>query len=166
MKKLLIVALALFALQVTAQDQKGKKKEHKKELRQEKMERFKDMNPKDMAKLQTKKMTLDLDLTAEQQAKVEKLNIKNAELRKADMEKRKALKDANKKPSQEEKLKMANQKLDQQIATKREMKKILTETQYEKYSRMFQAKKRKGSKDKMKQRTGKKRQHKKKTMKQ
>lgn len=150
MKKLLIVALALFALQVTAQE----KKENRKELRQEKMESFKNMDPAEMAKIQTKKMTLALDLTQEQQNKVEKLNIENAKLRKAGMEKRMALKDADKKPSQDERLKMTNEKLDHQIATKRKMKKILTEAQYEKYSKMSQRKQMKGKRGKMKHRKG------------
>ena len=150
MKKLLIVALALFALQVTAQE----KKENRKELRQEKMESFKNMDPAEMAKIQTKKMTLTLDLTQEQQNKVEKLNIENAKLRKAGMEKRMALKDADKKPSQDERLKMTNEKLDHQIATKRKMKKILTEAQYEKYSKMSQRKQMKGKRGKMKHRKG------------
>ncbi|WP_034061690.1 hypothetical protein [Lacinutrix jangbogonensis] len=152
MKKLLIVALALFALQVTAQD----KKHNKSELRQEKMEHIKNMDPQEMGKLQAKKMTLALDLTQEQQNNVEKLNIKNAELRKAGMEKRMALKDSNKKPSQEEKLKMENKKLDHQIATKREMKKILNEEQYEKYSKMVERKMMKGKQGKAKHKKGKK----------
>ena len=152
MKKLLIVALALFALHVTAQD----KKQDKKELRQEKTEHIKDMNPKEMAKLQTKKMTLALDLTQEQQNKVEKLNIRNAELRKTEMEKKMALKEADKKPTQEDKLKMANKHLDQQIATKREMKEILTGVQYEKYSKMSEKRMMKGKRGKMNHKKGEK----------
>ena len=153
MKKLLIVALALFALQVTAQD----KKQDRKELRKEKMEHIKDMNPKEMAKLQTKKMTLALDLTQEQQIKVETLNIKNAELRKAGIEKRMALNDTDKKLTPDDKLKMANQKLDHQIATKREMKEILTVEQYEKYSKMSKKRMMKGRHGKMRLKKGEKR---------
>jgi len=145
MKKILIVALALFALQVTAQDKKEDKKDRK-----EKMEHHKDMDPIEMAKIKTKKMTLALDLSQDQQNKVEKLNIKNAELRKVAMEKRKALKDADKKPTPEEKLKKENEKLDHLIATKREMKNILTEEQYEKYSKMAERRMMKGKHGKMK----------------
>ena len=155
MKKLLIVALALFALQVTAQDKKEDRKDRK-----EKMEHHKNMDPIEMAKINTKKMTLALDLSQDQQNKVEKLNIKNAELRKVAMEKRKALKDDDKKPTPEEKLKKENEKLDHQIATKREMKKILTPEQYEKYNKMSKKRIMKGKRGKMKHKKGEKRDHK------
>ena len=154
MKKLLIVALALFALQVTAQE----KNDDKKESRKERMEKRQDIDPVEMAKLQTKKMTLALDLTQEQQIKVEKINIKNAESRKAQMASRKALKDADKKPTAEEKLKRENEKLDQQIATKKEMKNILTEEQYEKYSKMSKRRGKDGKHGKMKHKKGDKKQ--------
>ena len=154
MKKLLIVALALFALQVTAQE----KNDDKKESRKERMEKRQDIDPVEMAKLQTKKMTLALDLTEEQQIKVEKINIKNAESRKAQMASRKALKDADKKPTAEEKLKRENEKLDQQIATKKEMKNILTEEQYEKYSKMSKRRGKDGKHGKMKHKKGDKKQ--------
>ena len=154
MKKLLIVALALFALQVTAQEKKEQQ-----QLRKQKMEHIKDMEPKDMAQLQTKKLTLELDLTDEQQVKVEQLNLKNAKLLKAGMEKRMSALEAGKKPTKEEKLQMANEKLDHQIATKREMKKILTEEQYTKYEKVSQLRRVKNTKGKMMQRnrTGEKR---------
>ena len=154
MKKLLIVALALFALQVTAQE----KNDDKKESRKERMEKRQDIDPVEMAKLKTKKMTLALDLTEEQQIKVEKINIKNAESRKAQMASRKALKDADKKPTAEEKLKRENEKLDQQIATKKEMKNILTEEQYEKYSKMSKRRGKDGKHGKMKHKKGDKKQ--------
>ena len=55
MKKVLLIAVALVALQVTAQERKeGPNKE-----RGDKMERFKDMTPEEMATLQTKKMKLN-----------------------------------------------------------------------------------------------------------
>ena len=156
MKKLLIVAVALFALQINAQD----KKENRKELRKEKMEQYRNMDSKEIAALQTKKMTLALDLTPEQQSKVEKINIKNADLRKAAMEKRMAAKDTDKKLSPEDKLKRENERLDQEIATKREMKAILTPEQYEKYSKMSKRRGNKGMRGKMKSKKGEKKEHK------
>lgn len=156
MKKLLIVAVALFALQINAQD----KKENKKELRKEKMEQYRNMDSKEIAALQTKKMTLALDLTPEQQSKVEQINIKNADLRKAAMEKRMAAKDTDKKLSPEDKLKRENERLDQEIATKREMKAILTPEQYEKYSKMSKRRGNKGMRGKMKSKKGEKKEHK------
>jgi hypothetical protein len=157
MKKLVIIALALFALQVTAQEQKEHKQESKKEFRKEKMGHRKTMDPKEMAQLQTKKMTLALDLTEDQQSKVGKLNLKNAEFKKAGMEKGKALKDSDKKLTKEEKLLITNEKLDQLIATKREMKNILTEAQYEKYSKMMAKRGKKGKRDNTTRKKGEKR---------
>ena len=157
MKKLLIIALALFALQVTAQD----KKEDRKELRKEKMEQRKNMDPEEMAKLKTKKMTLALDLTQEQQDKVEKLNIKNAKLRKDKVNKRMALKDADQKQTPEDKLKRENERLDQQIATKREMKTILTPEQYKRYSKMSEKRMMKGKHANKKHKKGERKERKK-----
>ncbi|WP_452225294.1 hypothetical protein [Lacinutrix chionoecetis] len=150
MKKLLLVALALVALQVNAQD----KREDKKELRKDRMERYQNLKPEEVANLQTKKMTLALDLSEAQQKQVEALNLKNAKTRKANMEKKMASKEAKKELSQDEKLKRANDKLDAQIATKREMKKILTPEQYEKYSKMSGKRKMKGKRGKMKHKRG------------
>ena len=72
-------------------------------------------------------MTLHLDLNESQQSEVYSLNLKSAEARKAFMKARKDKK--------EERLKMANTKLDYQIATKRKMKEILNESQYAKWEK-------------------------------
>ena len=121
MKKIVIIVLALFALQITAQDQK--KGQHNKERGQKRM----NLSAEEMATLQTKKMTLHLDLNESQQSEVYSLNLKSAEARKAFMKARKDKK--------EERLKMANTKLDYQIATKRKMKEILNESQYAKWEK-------------------------------
>lgn len=133
MRKLILIALALVTIQATAQEMK---KELKKEVQKERTHNFQEFTPEEAATLQTKKMTLHLDLTQEQQDKVYKINLENAEVRKSKMEERKAMneKDADTKPSKEEHLKRTNEKLDHQIAMKRQMKAILTAPQYEKYS--------------------------------
>ena len=123
MKKLLIIALALVTIQVSAQE------------RGERKGKFADFTPEEMAQLQTKKMTLALDLSEAQQREVSAINLENAKARKAKMKTRKARKDADKKPSKEEMLKMKNERLDAQIATKQKMKTILNAEQYAKWEK-------------------------------
>lgn len=129
MKKIFLIALALVTIQMSAQD---RKQMHKKGERAEKMQ---DYTPEEMAELQTKKLTLDLDLTEAQQKQVLALSLENAKDRKAFMEKRqdKQKEKEAKTASKEEKLKMKNDMLDKQIAMKAKMKEILNEEQYKKW---------------------------------
>ena len=100
--------------------------------------RMHDMTPEQIATLQTKKMTLALDLSKAQQDQIQSLNLKNAKARKAKMEERKASKEEGerKKPTSEERYAMANARLDAQLAQKEEMKKILSEEQMAKLEKM------------------------------
>lgn len=132
MKKIFLIAIALISIQAIAQ---GEKKER--HNNQERAHKMSNLSAEDMATLQTKKMTLHLDLNAEQQAKIQKLNLENATARKAKMEARKAKKEAGslKKPTQEQRLEMANAKLDHKIAMKAKMKDILNAEQYAKWEK-------------------------------
>lgn len=133
MKKIVFIALALVAFQLTAQD----KKERPNRERGEKMERYQDYSPEEMANLQTKKMTLHLDLNESQQKEIKKLNLENAIARKAKMEAHKAQKESGniEKPSKEARLKMMNDRLDHQIKMKSNMKKILNADQFTKWEK-------------------------------
>lgn len=128
MMKNVILALALIA-GMTVMAQKGEG--HQRQA-------MKDLTPEQMATLQTKKMTLALDLNKEQQTKIQLMNLENAKLRKAKMEERKTKKEdgETKKPSSEERYAMQNERLDKMIAHKAEMKKILSQEQYEKWEKM------------------------------
>lgn len=139
MKKLFLIALALVTIQVSAQN---KKQGDKKGDRMENRQGMKDFTPEEMAQLQTKKMTLDLDLTASQQKKIEKLNLEKATDRKAKMEARQAKMKAGKgeKPSKEERLAMMNERLDKQMETKKKMKQILNDDQFEKWEKTMSRK--------------------------
>lgn len=97
-----------------------------------------DLIPEQRATLQTKKMTLALDLTEVQQKQIKAIQLENAKMRKAKMEERKAQKEAGeaKKPTSEERFAMYNARLDRQIAQKAELKKILSDTQYEKWEQL------------------------------
>ncbi|MFV0540459.1 MAG: hypothetical protein ACK5MZ_04390 [Aestuariibaculum sp.] len=129
MKKLLILAVALSGLQIFAQDENRERPD-----KREKMEQY---TPEEMAGLHTKRMTLDLDLNKSQQDDVYKINLENAERRKAKMEAFKVMRenDEKAKPSKEERLKMANERLDHQIEQKAKMRKILNDEQYAKWEK-------------------------------
>lgn len=134
MRTLILIAVAFISLQAVAQ---GKRKADSKPGNNERMEMFKDLTPDEIATLQSKKMTLALDLSEKQQAQVKALFLEQAIERKAKMEEREKLmkdKDA-KKPSKEERLKMQNARLDAQIEMKKKMKSILTADQYEKWEK-------------------------------
>ncbi len=152
MKKLILIAVAFLALQATAQQQKKGDRSHR-----ERGEKMMNLSAEEMSTLQTKKMTLHLDLNESQQKKIYKINLENAKVRKAYIEKRKAAKEngATEKPSKEERLEMTNKTLDHKIATKRKMKDILNEEQYAKWEKS-QAKRYQSGKSKMKKNAKKK----------
>lgn len=137
MKKLILIVIALVTIQANAQE---RRQEYRKGERNEHINKFKDFSPEEIAQLQTKKMTLHLDLTESQQKQIQKLNLENAIERKAKMEERQAqMKDGNKEaPSKEERLKMMNERLDKQIEMKQKMAKILNSDQMEKWEKMTQ----------------------------
>lgn len=134
MKKLIVIVMVLGAMQITAQEQirdclRGDK--------YERAQRFEDFTPEEIAKLKTKKMTLRLDLTEAQQSEIEKLHLANAKERSAmrDAHKLKREKSNGEKPSKEERLKMMNDRLDKQILMRKEMQRILSKEQFEKFEK-------------------------------
>ena len=135
MKKVVILAMLLVGISAMAQPSQ---REHR--------NRMQDLTPDQIATLQTKKATLALDLTAAQQTKMKALYVEKATIRKAKMEDRKKHKesDESKQLSSEERYAMANERLDQQIAHKAAVKKILSEEQYQKWQKMQHAKSKKG----------------------
>ena len=132
MKKLVIILIALVTLPITAQN---KKKDYPKDGQKERMENMRDLTPEEMATLQTKKMTLHLDLTEAQQKSIHAFYLEEATFRKAKMEEHKAMKDSGetKAFTKEDKFKMMNERLDHQIAVKQKMKSILNAGQFEKW---------------------------------
>jgi len=130
MKKLCIIAIAFITLQATAQEQKPT-------LTKAKVERTKsDMSPEDIAQIQTKKMTLELDLSESQQKQVNALLLEEAKARvekKAAYSKIKDDADAKAAITKEDRVKMMNERLDKQIEMKAKMKNILNADQYAKW---------------------------------
>ncbi|WP_157810850.1 hypothetical protein [Nonlabens sp. MB-3u-79] len=92
-----------------------------------------DRNPEQVASIQSKKMTLALDLDAKQQARVEQLLLVNAKERqthKMNKKDRAQLNDL-------EKLTRMETMLDKRISVKREMKSILNADQYKSWEKMM-----------------------------
>ena len=135
MKKVILIVLALVTIQVSAQN---RKQEFRKGERTEKGQRMNDFTPQEMAQLQTKKMTLALDLTNSQQKEVEKIHLEKAKEQQAFREDRQAKRKDGKgeKPTKEERLERMNGRLDKQIEMKEKMKKILNDEQFEKWEKI------------------------------
>lgn len=146
MKKLFVTAVLLVGFLTSAQEMKVQKGDRK--ARTENREK---LTPEQQAELQVKKMTLELDLNAKQQAEIKKIALEQAKKREAKKTEWKANKEAGKSLSKDEKFAMKNQMLDNQIAHKAEMKKILTSEQYAKWES-----KQTERKDKMQNRRGSK----------
>ena len=157
MKKLILITIAFLGLQAVAQEQKKERPNN-----YERGQKMMNLSAEEIATLQTKRMTLYLDLTKSQQTKVQKINLENATKRKALMEERIAKKKSGelKRPTDKERFEMENAKLDHQIAMKAKMKDILNEEQFAKWEKaqMKMAMKGKQKKESMKKRLNKKRQ--------
>jgi protein CpxP len=133
MKKLLLIAIALITVNATAQEGK---RERQNKGEHERVQQFKDFSPEEVATLQTKKMTLHLDLTDAQQKQIQAILLEQAKARKSKMEARKKMhEEGGEKPSKEDRFNRANEQLDSRIALKSKMKNILSTEQFEKWER-------------------------------
>ncbi len=129
MKKLVVLIVLMAGITAIAQ---------KPERNRGDRNHMKDMTPEQIATLQTKQMTLALDLTDAQQKEIQSLNLENALKRSEKKKEMKARKDSGetKKLTSEERYAMKTAMLDHQIAQKEKMKKILDKEQYEKWEKM------------------------------
>ncbi|AZQ60414.1 hypothetical protein EJ994_16990 [Maribacter sp. MJ134] len=126
MKKIVCAMLVMASITVAAQRDEMRGRENS----------MKDLTTEQIATLQTKKMTLSLDLNEEQQKKMKSLITNHVAARKAKMEAQKAKKESREKPTAEEKYAMQMERLDAKIVQKREIKALLTEAQYSKWEKM------------------------------
>ena len=99
-------------------------------------------SPEARAEIQSKQLTLQLDLSEKQQVQVQNVLLKHYTEGKA---KRDANRKSDKKLTEEQKTALKSERLDAQIALKAEMKTILNAEQYVKYSESI---KRRGKKKK------------------
>ncbi len=132
MKNIILIAIAFISLQGIAQE---RKREYRKGDRTERSQALKKLSPDQVATIKTKQMTLHLDLTEAQQKEVYKINLANAKERFAKMEAAKKMKESGEKPTKENRYNMMNERLDQQIAQKKQLKSILTKEQFEKFEK-------------------------------
>lgn len=141
MKKLILVAALVLSTLTFAQ---GKR---------EKGER---LTPEQQTELQVKKMTLDLDLDANQQKELKTIFTAQAKNKAVKMAEMKAKKEKGEKPTADEKFAMKNSMLDHQIENKAQMKKILKPEQFQKWEKMQGEKMARGKENMKKRRIAKK----------
>ncbi|WP_299670323.1 hypothetical protein [uncultured Polaribacter sp.] len=137
MKNLASILVFVFAFTITTQAQKNRKQERPQ------------LTVEQHTDLAIKKMTLALDLSEKQQNKIKPLIASKMAERKAFMEKRKANKKEEKKPTSDEIYAAKSKMLDQQIAMKNSMREILNKEQFEKFEKMQKKRKMKGKKKMM-----------------
>lgn len=128
MKNAIVMALMVIGFTSFAQENKTKKTE-----RQARTTEREAMTPEQRADLRVKQMTLELDLTEKQRTEIKKIvleNSKKAEAKRAEM---KAKKGEGKTMTADERYALQNERLENQIAMKAEMRKILTQAQFEKF---------------------------------
>ena len=107
------------------------------------MHKMANMSAENIATLMSKKMTLQLDLSETQQAKVYELILETTVKKRAQRANR-----LEGKPSKEQHFEMQNKMLDDKIAFKKSMKSILNDAQYKLWKQQNQKKKKKNKKPK------------------
>lgn len=125
MRKIMIAAVMLVSLAAFAQ--RGEEPSRR--------EMAKNLTSEEIATLQTKKITLALALDDAQAKKVYPLMLGQAQDRKQLQEARND-REKGTKLTEEQRYEMTNKRLDKQIAMQNQMKKILTEEQFEKFTKM------------------------------
>jgi hypothetical protein len=134
MKKILILMLALTSSVAFAQH--GGRGHHRQGG--DKAELLKELSVEQLAQLETKKLTLALDLNATQQQEMLKVQTTIAQDKKAMLAEREARKAANEtqKLTPDQRFEQMDAALDKKIAIKSEIKAILSAQQFEKWERM------------------------------
>lgn len=90
--------------------------------------------PEQRSELQVKKLTLELDLNESQQKDIKAFIADRNTKMEAHKSAMKAMKEKGTKPSSDERFAMKSKMLDEQIAAKKRMQKILNEKQFEKWT--------------------------------
>lgn len=124
MKKLIVIALLMVGTTIFAQDRSRKHQGPE-------MEEF---TPEQHSQLMLKKMTLDLDLNESQQKEMSAIISEKMAKKEAMKTEMKAKKEKGVKPTNDERFAMHMKMLDEQIATKKRVEKILNAKQFEKWS--------------------------------
>lgn len=122
MKNVMIAIALLFSLSLAAQG--GPRGKHGKRMAQT------DLSIEQRAILQSKKMTLMLDLSSGQQKKVEKILVDQFQSKKEMQSRRKTMSDSLAVPDPDQRFEQMNARLEAQIAFQNRMKEVLSEEQY------------------------------------
>ena len=146
MKKLALIVLLVVGLSTYAQEEK--KQERQGAARER-------LSPEQRNQLQLKKITLDLNLNESQQKEIAKILEEQSAKRQTEMATFKANKEKGVKPTAEERFAMKNKKLDEAIAVKAQVQKVLTPEQFKKWEDM-----KKENRENMKERMEKRRDNK------
>ena len=123
-KKLFILALLIVGTTIIAQERN--RKEHINEMEQ--------FTPDQKSQLMLKKITLDLDLNDAQQKEMSVLISERMAKKEAHKAQMKSMKEKGVKPTNDERFAMKMKMLDEQIANKKRMEKILNEKQFERWT--------------------------------
>jgi protein CpxP len=124
MKKLMVMALLMVGITIFAQERNRKQQGNQ-------MEQF---TPEQRSELQVKKLTLELDLNESQQRDIKAFIADKNTKMEAHRTAMKAMKEKGTKPTSDERFAMKSKMLDEQIATKKRMEKILNPKQLEKWN--------------------------------
>lgn len=151
MKKVIFIAVLLVSTLTFAQQRGPGKMGKNTPLNQR--ESF---TPEQQTELQVKRMTLHLDLTTKQQEELKKIVLENSKKRAVKKVEMQAKRAEGKQPTSEERFAMQSQRLDNQIAMKAELKKILSKEQLEKWEdHQKENQEKRNNKSKMRQGKGK-----------
>ncbi len=132
MKKIIVIALLSLTISGIAQEKKNQMNSERPEF-----------TAQQQNELEVKKLTLELNLTAQQQKEIAKIVEQKQKKREAMRTEFKTKKAEDKKLTSDEKFVLKRNALDAQIAHKSEMKKVLTPEQFEKWEKMSNHKKNK-----------------------
>jgi protein CpxP len=124
MKRLFALALLIVGTTIIAQERNRKHQGNE-------MEQF---TPEQKSQLMLKKMTLELDLNDSQQKEMSAIISNNVAKKEAHKSEMKAMKEKGVKLTNDERFAMHMKMLDEQIATKKRMEKILNAKQFEKWT--------------------------------
>ncbi|AWA28733.1 hypothetical protein HYN48_00750 [Flavobacterium magnum] len=134
MKKMIALAMLVSGMVSFAQEKPNALKDDR-----QKMEQF---TPAQQNELRVKELTLKLDLNASQQKEMAKVVADLQARKEAAKTELKKMKDSGKRPTADERFAMRSKMLDEQIAMKERVRKILTDEQMEKWEKMTDSKKR------------------------
>jgi protein CpxP len=130
MKKVLVAAL--LAVGISAFAQEAKPEMGKPELKENREK----LSSEQRTELYLKKLTLELDLKENQQKEMQKIISEEFKKREVMMAEFKANREKGVKPTADDRFKQESQKLDNEIAVKEKVKKVLTPEQFTKWEDM------------------------------